>query len=122
MNRYNCDVNFLVMIKKAVLITVLAVSMALINKALNVKNKVVDYNLQLLQVQKTAQKRQVVYYVMPEVADVVKIDVAMSTDDFVVANDAVIRKLIDNKERDLAISKMSFKDRIKLFYKKFKGE
>jgi len=113
---------FLVMIKKAVLITVLAASMALINKALNVKNKVVDYNLQLLQVQKTAQKRQVVYYVMPEVADVVKIDVAMSTDDFVVVNDAVIRKLIDNKERDLAISKLSFKDRIKLFYKKFKGE
>ena len=110
------------MIKKAVLITVLAASMALINKALNVKNKVVDYNLQLLQIQKTAQKQQVVYYVMPEVADVVKIDVAMSTDDFVVVNDAVIRKLIDNKERDLAISKLSFKDRIKLFYKKFKGE
>jgi len=110
------------MIKKAVLITVLAVSMALINKALNVKNKVVDYNLQLLQAQKNTQKQQVVYYVMPEVADVVKIDVAMSTDDFVVVNDAVIRKLIDNKERDLAVAKMSFKDRIKLFYKKFKGE
>lgn len=114
--------NFLVMIKKAVLITVLAVSMALINKALNVKNKVVDYNLQLLQVQKNNKKQQVVYYVMPEVADVVKIDVAMASDDFVVANDAVIRKLVDTKERDLAISKLSFKDRIKLFYKKFKGE
>ena len=107
------------MIKKAVLITVLLASMALINKALNVKNKVVDYNLHLLQVQK---KQQVVYYVMPEVQDVVKIDVAMSTDDFLIANDAVIRKLIDTKERDLAISKMSFKDRIKLFYKKFKGK
>ena len=94
--------------------------MVLINKALNVKNKVVDYNLQLLQVQKN--NKQVVYYVMPEVQDVVKIDVAMSTDDFVVANDAVIRKLIDNKERDLAVAKMSFKDRIKLFYRKFKGE
>lgn len=114
--------NFLVMIKKAVLITVLAVSMALINKALNAKNKVVDYNLQFLQVQKNNKKQQVVYYVMPEVADVVKIDVAMASDDFVVANDAVIRKLIDTKERDLAISKLSFKDRIKLFYKKFKGE
>ena len=113
---------FLVMIKKAVLITVLVASMALINKALNVKNKVVDYNLQLLQVQKNNKKQQVVYYVMPEVADVVKIDVAMASDDFVVANDAVIRKLIDTKERDLVISKMSFKDRIKLFYKKFKGE
>ena len=109
------------MIKKAVLIAVLVASMALINKALNVKNKVVDYNLQLLQVQKN-NKKQVVYYVMPEVQDVVKIDVAMSTDDFVIANDAVIRKLIDTKERDLAISKMSFKDRIKLFYKKFKGK
>ena len=113
---------FLVMIKKAVLITVLAVSIALINKALNVKNKVVDYNLQLLQVQKNNKKQQVVYYVMPEVADVVKIDVAMTTDDFVIANDVAIRKLIDTKERDLVISKMSFKDRIKLFYKKFKGE
>ena len=113
--------NFLVMIKKAVLIAVLVASMALINKALNVKNKVVDYNLQLLQVQKN-NKKQVVYYVMPEVQDVVKIDVAMSTDDFLIANDAVIRKLIDTKERDLAISKMSFKDRIKLFYKKFKGK
>ena len=108
------------MIKKAVLITVLLASMALINKALNVKNKVVDYNLQLLQVQKN-NKQQVVYYVMPEVADVVKIDVAMASDDFVIANDAVIRKLIDTKERDLAISKMSFKDRIKLFYRKFKS-
>ena len=113
---------FLVMIKKAVLITVLVASMALINKALNVKNKVVDYNLQLLLVQKNNKKQQVVYYVMPEVADVVKIDVAMASDDFVVANDVVIRKLIDAKERDLVISKMSFKDRIKLFYKKFKGE
>ena len=103
------------MIKKAVLITVLVASMALINKALNVKNKVVDYNLQLLQVQKNNKKQQVVYYVMPEVADVVKIDVAMASDDFVIANDVVIRKLIDAKERDLAISKMSFKDRIKLF-------
>ena len=109
------------MIKKAVLITVLLAAMALINKALAVKNKVVDYNLQLLQVQKN-DKKQVIYYVMPEVLDVVKIDVAMSTDDFAVANDAVIRKLIDTKERDLAISKLSFKDRIKLFYKKFKGE
>lgn len=108
------------MIKKAVLITVLVASMALINKALNVKKQVVAYNLQLLQVQKN--NKQVVYYVMPEVADVVKIDVAMSTDDFVVANDAVIRKLIDTKERDLVISEMSFKDRIKLFYKKFKGK
>ena len=108
------------MIKKAVLITVLVASMALINKALNVKKQVVAYNLQLLQVQKN--NKQVVYYVMPEVADVVKIDVAMASDDFVIANDAVIRKLIDTKERDLVISKMSFKDRIKLFYKKFKGK
>lgn len=111
------------MIKKAVLITVLLASMALINKALNVKNKVVDYNLQLLQVQKN-DKKQVIRLVFPHESRVVEIDITPLDEDMLIS-DAVIRatiRKVESERRAAEIAKMSFKDRIKLFYKKFKGE
>ena len=113
------------MIKKAVLITVLLASMALINKALNVKNKVVDYNLQLLQVQKKQQNtKQVIRLVFPNESRVVEIDITPLDEDMLIS-DAVIRatiRKVESERRAAEIAKMSFKDRIKLFYKKFKGE
>ena len=124
LNRYNCDVNFfLVMIKKAVLITVLLASVALINKALNVKNKVVDCNKQVaLNSQKS--NKQVIRLVFPNESRVVEIDIT-PLDEGMLISDAVIRatiRKVESERRAAEIAKMSFKDRIKLFYKKFKGE
>ena len=111
------------MIKKAVLITVLVASMALINKALNVKNKVVDYNKQVaLNSQKN--NKQVVRLVFPNESRVVEIDITPLDEDMLIS-DAVIRatiRKVESERRAAEIAKMSFKDRIKLFYKKFKGE
>lgn len=113
------------MIKKAVLITVLVASIVLINKALNVKNKVVDYNLQLLQDQKKQQNtKQVIRLVFPNEPRVVEIDITPLDEDMLIS-DAKIRATIRKVESEIRaaeIAKMSFKDRIKLFYKKFKGE
>ena len=111
------------MIKKAVLITVLLASVALINKALNVKNKVVDCNKQVaLNSQKS--NKQVIRLVFPNESRVVEIDIT-PLDEGMLISDAVIRatiRKVESERRAAEIAKMSFKDRIKLFYKKFKGE
>ena len=111
------------MIRKLFFICFVAACFSCVYKWLVIQEKNVDYNKQVaLNSQKN--NKQVVRLVFPNESRVVEIDITPLDEDMLIS-DAVIRatiRKVESERRAAEIAKMSFKDRIKLFYKKFKGE
>ena len=111
------------MIRKLFFICFVAACFSCVYKWLVIQEKNVDYNKQVaLNSQKS--NKQVVRLVFPNESRVVEIDITPLDEDMLIS-DAVIRatiRKVESERRAAEIAKMSFKDRIKLFYKKFKGE
>ena len=111
------------MIRKLFFVCFVAACFSCVYKWLVIQEKNVDYNKQVaLNSQKN--NKQVVRLVFPNESRVVEIDITPLDEDMLIS-DAVIRatiRKVESERRAAEIAKMSFKDRIKLFYKKFKGE
>ena len=111
------------MIRKLFFVCFVAACFSCVYKWLVIQEKNVDYNKQVaLNSQKS--NKQVVRLVFPNESRVVEIDITPLDEDMLIS-DAVIRatiRKVESERRAAEIAKMSFKDRIKLFYKKFKGE
>jgi len=111
------------MIRKLFFVCFVAACFSCVYKWLVIQEKNVDYNKQVaLNSQKN--NKQVVRLVFPNESHVVEIDITPLDEDMLIS-DAVIRatiRKVESERRAAEIAKMSFKDRIKLFYKKFKGE
>lgn len=111
------------MIRKLFFVCFVAACFSCVYKWLVVQEKNVDYNKQVaLNSQKS--NKQVIRLVFPHESRVVEIDITPLDEDMLIS-DAVIRatiRKVESERRAAEIAKMSFKDRIKLFYKKFKGE
>ena len=111
------------MIRKLFFVCFVAACFSCVYKWLVIQEKNVDYNKQVaLNSQKS--NKQVVRLVFPHESRVVEIDITPLDEDMLIS-DAVIRatiRKVESERRTAEIAKMSFKDRIKLFYKKFKGE
>jgi len=111
------------MIRKLFFVCFVAACFSCVYKWLVIQEKNVDYNKQVaLNSQKN--NKQVIRLVFPHESRVVEIDITPLDEDMLIS-DAVIRatiRKVESERRAAEIAKMSFKDRIKLFYKKFKGE
>lgn len=110
------------MIRKLFFVCFVAACFSCVYKWLVIQEKNVDYNKQVaLNSQKN--NKQVIRLVFPNEHRIVEIDITPLDEDMLIS-DAVIRatiRKVESERRAAEIAKMSFKDRIKLFYKKFKG-